>query len=163
MKNSLTFLILIFTVQISFGQLEKPKNFKFPDYAGYVNDFEGIFTDQQIVELDSIIAKHEKETSNEIAVVTIDSISPYSSLFDYSLDLANSWGIGKKDRDNGVLLIFGKTIRQIQIQVGYGLEDKLKDPEAKKIIDEFIIPEFRKGEFYEGIKIGVLKVINEIK
>jgi uncharacterized protein len=113
--------------------------------------------------LSDIISKHEKETTNEIVIVSITSFAPYETLFDYSLDLANNWGIGKKDKDNGIAIVFGKQIRQIRIQVGYGLENKLKDEEAKKIIDNIIIPEFKKGDFYAGIRNGLIAIIDEIK
>jgi len=147
----------------SFSQVNKKINFKFPDYVGYVNDFEEIFTKEQIKELEEIIAKHEEVTTNEIAVVSIDSFEPYKTLFDYSLDLSNYWGIGKKDVNNGIVIVFGKQIRQIRIQVGYGLENMLKDEEAQKIITNTIIPEFKKGDFYAGIKKGLIEIINEVK
>ncbi len=145
-----------------YSQDEKKTNFKFPEYVGYVNDFEGVFTKEQIKELNDIIVKYEKETTNEIAIVTIASFEPYKTLFDYSLDLANYWGIGKKDKNNGIMIVFGKQIRQIRIQVGYGLENKLKDEETKRIIDDIIIPEFKKGDFFTGIKNGLIEIINKI-
>jgi uncharacterized protein len=161
-----TLLIGFFIALISnpiFSQNKKYVDFKFPDRIGFVNDFDKIFTNDQIKELDEIIRQHEKETSNEIAIVTIDSIKPYQNLFDYSLDLANEWGVGKKNKNNGITIVFGKRIREIQIQVGYGLEKKLKDEEAKRIIDSTIIPEFKKGDFYLGIKNGLIEIIKEIK
>ena len=165
MKTKTLLLGLIFGLisLIGYSQADKKNDFKFPDYVGYVNDFEGIFTQDQIKELNDIISKQEKETTNEIAIVSITSFEPYETLFDYSLDLANNWGIGKKDKDNGIAIVFGKQIRQISIQVGYGLENKLKDEEAKKIIDNIIIPEFKKGDFFIGIKNGLIEIINEIK
>jgi len=165
MKTKTLLLGLIFGLisLIGYSQADKKNDFKFPDYVGYVNDFEGIFTQDQIKELNDIISKQEKETTNEIAIVSITSFEPYETLFDYSLDLANNWGIGKKDKDNGIAIVFGKQIRQIRIQVGYGLENKLKDEEAKKIIDNIIIPEFKKGDFFIGIKNGLIEIINEIK
>ena len=164
-KGTLLILIFLSLIQIGFSQTmtEKPTNFKFPDKNGFVNDFENIFTSDQILELNQIIKKHEKETSNEIAVVTIMTYAPYDNLFDYSLDLGNYWGIGKKNKNNGVLIVFGKQIREIRIQVGYGLEKKLKDDEAKKIIDDVIIPEFKKGDYFSGIKKGLYEIIKEIK
>lgn len=146
-----------------YSQSDKKTDFKFPDYIGYVNDFEGILTQEQIKDLNEIISKHEKESTNEIAIVTIFSFEPYKTLFDYSLALANYWGIGKKDKNNGIAIVFGKQIRQIRIQVGYGLENKLKDDEAKRIIDNTIFPEFKKGDYFAGIKKGLLEIIDQIK
>jgi len=134
-----------------------------PSSLGFVNDFEGTFTASQIKELSEIISQHEQATGNEIAIVTIDSFSPYHDLSDYSLALANYWGIGKKGQDNGVLLIFGKKIRAVRIQVGLGLEDKLTDDIGQMIIDEVIIPEFKKGDYYSGTKKGLMEIMAIIK
>jgi len=165
MKTKLLLIGVLFGLisLTGYSQDNKKTDFKFPDYIGFVNDFEGIFTEGQIKELNDIISKHEKETTNEIAIVTINSFEPYETLFDYSLGLANYWGIGKKDKNNGVAIVFGQKIRQIRIQVGYGLENKLKEEEAKKIIDDIIITEFKKGDFYTGIKNGLIAIINDIK
>ena len=156
------FVIILFS-QTIISQNNNPTEFKFPTYVGYVNDFEGIFTKDQISELKKIIEKQEKETSNEIVIVSIESYAPYKTLFEYSLELANQWKIGKKDKNNGIAIVFGKQIRQIRIQVGYGLENKLKDEVAKKIIDNTIIPEFKKGDYYTGIRNGLIEIIKEIE
>lgn len=148
---------------VGYSQTNNGTDFKFPENVGFVNDFEGILTQDQIKVLNDIISKHEKETTNEIAIVTIKSFEPYNTLFDYSLDLANYWGVGKKEKDNGIAIVLGKQIRQIRIQVGYGLENKLKDEEAKRIIDSIMIPEFKNGDFFTGIEKGLLAVIKEIK
>ena len=152
-------LFLILISQTIFAQ----GDFKFPDKIGLVNDFEGIFTNEQISELNGIISNHEKETTNQIVIVSIKSFAPYETLFDYSLKLANYWGIGQKVKNNGVAIVFGKQIREIRIQVGYGLEKKLKDEEAKRIIDNVIIPEFKKDDYYNGIKKGLVAIIKEIE
>jgi uncharacterized protein len=164
MKTKILLLGVLFGLiyLASYSQDNNKTNFKFPDYIGNVNDFEGLFTQEQIKELNDIITKQEKETTNEIAIVTITSFEPFNTLFDYSLDLANYWGIGKKN-NNGILIIFGKQIRQIRIQVAYGLEKKLKDKEAKKIIDDIIIPEFKNGDYFTGIKNGLISIIDEIE
>jgi uncharacterized protein len=165
MKLRIIILTCLFTiVALNFHSQSHPQEyFRLPENIGYVNDFEGVLTQNQIDDLSQIIRVHEKLTSNEIAVVTIASYKPYKSLFDYSLNLGNYWGVGKADKDNGILIVLGKQIREIRIQVGYGLEAKLKDEEAKFIIDTFMVPEFKKGDFYLGIKKGVLEIINEIK
>ena len=154
---TISFFLVLFTTTI-FSQT----NFKFPDSKGYVNDFEGVFLNEQILNLNQIIQKHDEETSNQIAIVSIKSFKPFNTLFDYSLKLAKSWGVGQKDKKNGVVIVFGKQIRQIRIQVGDGLEKKLKDEEVKRIIDYTIIPEFKKGDYFLGIKNGLIEIIKEI-
>ena len=156
-------LILVLFSQTLLPQNDNQSEFKFPEYVGYVYDFEGLFSKDQVSELNEIISNEENETSNEVVIVSIESYAPYETLFDYSLELANYWEIGKKDKNNGIAIVFGKQIRQIRIQVGYGLENKLKDEEAKNIIDNIIIPEFKDGDFYSGIKKGLIEIIKEIK
>ncbi len=165
MKTKLLILGVLFGLisLTGYSQDDKNTDYKFPDYVGFVNDCEEIFTQDQIKELNDIISKHEKQTTNEIAILTITSFEPYETLFDYSLDLADYWRIGNKDKNNGVAIVFGQKIRQIRIQVGYGLENKLKDEEASIIIEKIIIPEFKKGDFYAGIKNGLIAIINEIE
>ncbi len=163
--NIKTIPVVLFFVLISltvFSQNENKKDFIFPDYVGYVNDFEEIFSSEQISELKEIIIQHEKMTTNEIVVVTIKSCAPYETLNEYSIELANYWNASKKNKNNTVLIFLGKQIRQIRIEVGYELENKLNDEEAKIILDNIIIPEFKKGDFYEGIKKGILEIINKI-
>ena len=132
---------------------------KFPDSQGSINDFENIFNDHQIKELTTIIKKFEKETSNEIAIVTIQSITPYTDFMKYSVDLANYWGIGKKDKNNGLLISVSKKLREVRISTGDETEKKLNDETCKKIIDTKMIPEFKTGNYYKGIKNGLLELI----
>jgi len=161
---STIFLIAITLISHSiFSQVIDSSQFKFPNPVGYVNDFEGVFSEEQKTELTKIITNFEKETSVEIVIVSITSYSPYENLFDYSLDLANHWGVGKKEKNNGIAIVFGMQIHEIRIQIGYGLEDVLADEEAKGIIDHTIIPEFMKGDVYSGIKRGLLEIIKELK
>lgn len=162
MKLKTTYILyLIFLISCS-GTDKKTKN-NLPDYTGCVNDFENILTKEQINDLTDIIIKNEKETTNEIAIATISSFEPYKTLFDYSLDLAKYWGIGKKNKDNGILIVFSKMIREMRIQVGIGLEKKLTNEECKMIIDSSFVPEFKKGDYYAGVKKGLTEIMNEIK
>jgi uncharacterized protein len=134
---------------------------------GFVSDFENVFLPKQIQVLDSVVTSHEKETSNEIAIVslTVDTnkvkdIQRFSKL---TLDYARKWGVGKKDINNGICIIFSLKARMIRIEVGYGLESKLTNEEAQNIIDNIIVPLFKKGEYFEGVLEGLQAVIKEIK
>jgi thiol-disulfide isomerase/thioredoxin len=134
-----------------------------PDPVGAVNDFEGIFTIEEAKTLDGLIKAHEQRTTNQIAIATIKSIVPYSSLVLYSLDLAKSWKIGDAEKNNGIAIVFCTTLRQIRIQNGLGLEKILTDAETQKIIDEQFLPEFRKGNYFEGTRKGLEKIIGELE
>ncbi len=94
---------------------------------GWTSDFEHIFSSDQINELDSIISNFEKETTNEIAIVTIESSWTTKESFDsLTLAIAKNWGIGKKDKNNGILIGICTGLRTIRIQNGYGIEANMK-------------------------------------
>jgi len=141
----------------------KTESFKFPESVGYINDFENILTDQEERELTAIIKEHESKTGDQISIVTLTSLEPYDNIEDYSLDLANYWGVGQKEKDNGILIALGKGLRKIRIQNGYGIEKRLTDFETKKIIDEVMIPDFKNDNYFEGLKKGVEAIIEELK
>jgi uncharacterized protein len=163
-RQTLILSFLFLTIfQTGFSQTAKTESFQFPDQIGSINDYEKLFSENEIKELKGIISKHEKETSNQIVIVSVDTFEPFKTLFQYSLELGNYWGVGQIGKSNGIMIVFGIKMRQIRIQVGYGLEDKLKDEEVKMIIDKVIIPEFKNGNYFNGIKKGLLEIIEEIK
>lgn len=135
----------------------------FPQPVGYINDFEGILSDEQEKELTDLIKKHEQQTTDQIVIVTLTTLKPYENIEAYSLDLANEWGVGHKNKNNGVLIALGIGLRKIRIQNGYGIEKRLTDTETKKIIDEIITPAFRAGNYYEGLSKGLKAIIEELK
>ncbi|MEI8049791.1 MAG: TPM domain-containing protein, partial [Bacteroidota bacterium] len=132
---------------------------RFPDPKGSVSDFENIFNDTQIKDLTIIIKEFEKQTSNEIAIVTVESISPYTDFMKYSVDLSNYWGMGKKDQNNGLLILVSKKLKKVRISIGIGTENKINDETCKKIIDTKMIAEFKKDHYYQGLKNGLLELI----
>jgi uncharacterized protein len=138
---------------------------EFPIKAiGWVNDFESVYTRREIMELDSIINDFERETSVEIAIVTIDSSWISAERFDgLTFAIANEWGVGKKGVNNGILIGISKGLRVIRIQNGYGIETTLTDAETKNILEEYILPDFRNGRFFQGTKSGLLAIMRELR
>jgi uncharacterized protein len=131
---------------------------------GWTNDFEHIFSNSQINELDSIISSFEKQTTNEIAIVSIDSSCTTKEQFDsLILKIGNDWGVGKKGINNGIVIGISTRLRKIRISNGYGIEAKLTDAETKKIIDDIILPEFKKGNYFEGIKKGLIALMQKVR
>lgn len=104
---------------------------------------------------------YKVKSTNEIAVVTIDSISPYDDIKDFGTDLGNFWGIGSKEKNNGLLIILSMNDRNIGISTGIGTEEILSDEFLKKTIDSIIIPNFKEDKFYEGIMGGLNKIIEQ--
>lgn len=137
-------------------------NVVFPVPNGFINDFDNILSDEQETELLALIKKHEAKTGNQIAIVTLTSIQGYDGLESYSLDLANNWGIGQEDKENGVLIALYMKDRRIWIQNGNGIMDKLTDDETLKIIKKIIVPEFKKDDYYIGFQKGIHAIIEEL-
>ena len=126
-----------------------------------IGDYEKIFTENQKNELDSIIKRFAEETSNQIALVTIDSIGPYKSLMEFTTDIGNYWGVGQKEKNNGLIITFSKKRRQVWIGAGYGTEKILNDVVLKHIIDSLMTPNFKQEKYFEGIKSGMLGCIEK--
>ncbi len=137
----------------------------------YVNDYENVFTEKETAGLDSLIVAIEKESTIEIGVVTIDSLfvkiwdSTYHQKLSFdslTLHIAQRWGVGKKGKDNGILIGFSKSMRRIRIQNGFGIEKIISNDETKTILDEKILTQFKKGNYYEGVKDGILALYKKL-
>jgi uncharacterized protein len=117
-----------------------------------------------VAEADSItgrLATVEARTGHQFVVVTVPSLGSHT-IEDYGKTLGNYWGIGRKTINDGVLLIVAPNDRKVRIEVGYGLEQALRNDEAATIIDNAILPAFREGDLPRGIEGGVNGVIREI-
>lgn len=117
-------------------------------------DMAGILSANTTQELETRLQLLEAENGTQIAVLTIDSLDG-ENLEEYTLRVAETWGLGQRGVDNGALLLIAVQDRQMRIEVGYGLEDRLTDLMAGRIIDERIIPFLRKGNFDGGVRAGV--------
>lgn len=133
-----------------------------PQPVGYVNDFAGMLSVSFRQNLEIQLANFDKGTTNQIVVVTIDSLED-NSLEEYAVKLFEEWKIGQKDKDNGLLLLIVKDDRKIRIEVGYGLEPIITDGRAGRIIREQISPEFKKGNYEQGIQAAVEKIEQYLK
>ena len=109
---------------------------------------------ETIATIDSAVSELERSTTAEIAVVVIDSLDGLEA-GDAALRLHRMWGVGKANRDNGILLLWSPALRKTFVSVGYGLEGVLPDARAGRIQDEAIIPAFRRNDFDGGILAGV--------
>ncbi|HYG16037.1 MAG TPA: TPM domain-containing protein [Bacteroidia bacterium] len=137
-----------------------------PKYKGYVNDFENIFTDAEEKTLDSLITAFEKETSVEIAVVTLDTtmVGPTSDdMYAITFEIANTWGVGKKEKDSGVLIGISKSRRLLRIQNGLGTEKVMSDMQTKEIVDHYFIPNFKEGRYFTGTYEGLKQIMNHLR
>jgi len=126
---------------------------------GYVNDFADIIDNDG--QLEAKLDYYEKQTSNEISVVTVASIGDVSAE-EYAVILFSKWKIGKQDKDNGILLLVALEEKVVRIEVGYGLEGAVPDSVAGSIIRNEITPNFSEGNYSKGIEKGVDAIIASI-
>lgn len=150
MKRLLSFWILCGTLLL-FGLPLANSQASIPEPTDFlVNDYAQLLTRDQTVQLGQKLRNYVGETSTQIVVVTIESLEG-ADPFQYSVELAQKWGIGGNANDNGVLLFVSEQDRAVRIQTGYGAEGFLPDALAKRIIDTDILPAFRQGNYYQGI------------
>lgn len=121
----------------------------------YVLDQTGTLTSEQLTALNDKIKTYRERTGVQLAVLMVPEITEDEYLERFSLNVARTWGIGEKDKNNGALLLIAKNDRKLRIEVGTGLEGDLTDARAGRIISDRIAPEFRKGKFFEGISSGL--------
>jgi len=128
-----------------------------PVLRGRVNDYAGLLTPEQETELGDLYAAVEKELGSQIALLTIESLHGVA-IEDYSLSVANAWGLGRSGIDDGVLLTVALADKAIRIEVGYGLELVISDQAAADVIGR-MVPDFAIGEVFTGIKRGSLDIV----
>ena len=121
------------------------------DQAGIIDDVAEASLSQKLID-------YKAKTGNEIAVLTIKSLQGEDD-FDYSFRVAQSWGIGSKEANNGALLFVALEDRKLRIQVGRGLEPYLTDLQSSLIIREKITPAFKQSNYTAGITSGVESMI----
>lgn len=145
MKSNLFLYIFLLFIHYSFSQnaIPEPGNY-------LVNDYAQLLDNQEILNLDNKLKAYARETSTQIVIV-IQNSTDGEDIFDHSLRIAQSWGIGQKGKDNGVLLYIAVEDRKLFIQTGYGAEGFLPDAMSKRIIENVIKPSFRAGNFYNGL------------
>lgn len=140
--------VFLFSVCAS-AQIDKviPKR---PYPPRLVNDFTNTLTQDQIATLENKLVNYDNSTSNQIAVVIIPTTGDYS-VEEVGLEILRGWGVGNKDKNNGIVLLIAKNDHKVRIEVGYGLEGAIPDVTAKSIIDNDITPNFREENYYRGI------------
>lgn len=126
-----------------------------PKPAGWVNDYANIISAQDESYMTSVMAAVEKSTSIELAVLTVNSMSPYGSIEEFSLAVSENWGIGKKGEDNGLLLVVALGERKVRIEVGYGLEGMFPDGLVGEILDTSVLPSLRNNDYSTGLRKGI--------
>jgi uncharacterized protein len=154
-------LLLIFTLKF-FVFCNQLQALDVPTLKGRVNDYAAMLSPLTTQNLDSVLAEFESTDSTQIVVLTITSLEG-ESLEEYSIRVAETWEIGQEGHDNGALLLIAKADRQLRIEVGYGLEGRLTDATAGRIIRSVIIPALKTGHYDQAITNGVAAMIQAVR
>jgi len=158
MKKILLLLFLILIINVTAQEL--------PNYYDkYLNDFPKLFNYNETQELKNILIETEKATSAEVVIAIVNTTSP-STPQEYRTKLFNFWQIGKKEKDNGLLILYSLQENRIEVETGYGLEGILPDSKLGRLLDEYYVPYRDKNQVSQGIILftqEVAKIINENK
>ncbi len=149
-------LVLLFVAGPAFAAPE------FPALTGRVVDQAALLSSDARARLEQALDAHERETSNQLVVVTLKSLQGYA-IEDFGYQLGRHWGIGQAGRNNGVLLIVAPNERKTRIEVGYGLEGVLTDALSSQIIQNEMLPRFREQDYEGGIVAGADAIMAAIK
>ncbi|MFC1666466.1 TPM domain-containing protein [Candidatus Omnitrophota bacterium] len=161
-KKVFLFIVCIVILQLIFTLNSFCESPSFPSYTGYINDYVNILSYETKQRLSLLMAELERKTSAQVAVLIIGTTKPLD-IETYAVGLFEKWGIGQKGKDNGVLLLIAIKDRAMRIEVGYGLEGAIPDALSKIIIENYIVPSFKEGDFNTGITKGAVGIVKLIE
>jgi len=129
----------------------------------YFNDYAGVVSKEAVQRFNDQLAQFERETSGQVVVAIFPKMQSDSDIADYTQRVAQAWGVGHKERRNGVVLFVFTQDRKMFIQIGYGLEGALPDATAFDITERHIKPLFRNGNYEGGIASGIDLICKAIR
>jgi uncharacterized protein len=133
-----------------------------PALKARVTDLTSTLNAQQRASLEQTLAEFEARKGAQLAVLIVPTTQP-EAIEQYAVRVEEAWKLGRKGVDDSVLLVIAKNDRRLHFEVGYGLEGVLPDAIAKRIIDNDIVPRFREGDFYGGIRAGMDRVMRVVE
>lgn len=133
-----------------------------PVLQARVTDLTGTLAEAQKSGLDGDLRALETSTGAQVAILIVASTKP-EAIEQYSIRVVEAWKLGRKGKDDGVLVLVAKNDRKLRIEVGYGLEGVIPDAVAKRIIDEAITPRFKQGDFFGGLQAGIARIAAAIE
>ncbi|BBP04979.1 lipoprotein [Sulfuriferula plumbiphila] len=132
-----------------------------PALKAHVTDLTDTLTSAQVASLEQQLSDFEKRKGSQLAVLIVPTVAP-EAIEQYAIRVAETWKLGRKGVDDGVLLLVAKNDHALRIEVGYGLEGVIPDAIAKRVIAETIVPHFKQNDFAGGIQAGVDQIIRLI-
>lgn len=134
---------------------------QYPKPSGYVNDFAGVMSARVVGELESFLNGFTKKTGAEIAVAVVKDMGGLDEST-YAVELMKEWGVGSKERNDGILILVAVNERRLRIEVGYGLEHIITDARAGQIRERHMTPYLKTNDYSSGVARGVLAVASVI-
>lgn len=128
-----------------------------PPLTSPVTDLTGTLDASQRATLESGLRAFEKERGSQIAILLLPTTKP-ETIEQYSIRVAEAWKVGRKGKDDGVIVLVAKDDHKLRIEVGYGLEGGLNDATAKRIVSEIMAPRFKAGDWAGGLQAGVERI-----
>lgn len=138
----------------------------FPQPAdAYISDYAQILKPVDEKSIRELLQEFRSQTGVEMTVVTVDSIYDYAApdetLESFSTALFNHWGIGKKETNDGVLVLFAYKDRKVRIELGSGYDSR-HDAMMRRVIDDRMLPYFRDGDYSRGLYEGTRAVVERL-
>jgi uncharacterized protein len=162
--RALTGAALLLFMLAAFTGLAQAQGDQLPLLTEPVNDFANVLDPSQEAEIGRMARTLMAATGDVVIVTTVETVAPYGSIQEYAVKLFENHGrgIGEKGKDNGLLLLLAVKDRQVWLEVGYALEGFITDGFSGETSRQYMIPYFRKGEYGEGVRVGVQRVIARI-
>jgi uncharacterized protein len=158
---SLVGLGFLFNSDVQAPDTSSTTTVEIPTPTGYVNDLSDVLSPDVEASMESYLKTFAESGKGEVAVLTLPTTQPFD-IEQFGIELGDEWKVGDSEEDNGVILIVATEDRQVRIEVGSGAEAYITDSKAGQILDNEVVPEFKNGNWAEGINGGVIAIVNEM-
>ncbi|QDH78500.1 TPM domain-containing protein [Echinicola soli] len=154
-RYALFLFLFLLTAQVIIAQDDFPER---PNPPKLVNDFSQTLSASEQAALEQKLVAYNDSTSSQITVVLMGSVGQYD-ISDYAFQLGEKWGIGQEGKDNGLLILAAIQDRKVFIATGYGMEGAVPDALARRIVDNVIVPAFKREAYFEGLDQATSMII----
>ncbi|MBC7861754.1 MAG: TPM domain-containing protein [Bacteroidia bacterium] len=146
------------------GTVEQTKeNYKFPESKGAVNDLENILSENEELQLNGLIDSFRNNIKSDVLLLTTDTIYYFDDIKNYMHVASKQWGRGHAINPYGITIAVSKKLYQARISTGDSIFAVIPDSLIGNILDEKMVPDFKKNYFFSGIKAGLRELGNELK
>jgi uncharacterized protein len=158
LRSALSPIVLLLTITAAATAAD------LPELVAPVNDFAHVIDSRSAAQLDQLSRALQKASGDVVVVATVPTIEPYGDIREYAVKLFENHGrgIGEKDKHNGLLILLAVKERKVWVEVGYGLEEWITDGYAGETSRQYMVPQFRNGNYGLGLLAGTTRIVNRI-